>query len=72
MMATTIMISTSVKPALRRFLVIFIFVFFLYGGVNIAAGGLNNYCVLSTGLPAATASAGILAIALPDEVLGNK
>jgi hypothetical protein len=35
MIATTIMISTSVKPALREVFV-FMFVFFLYSGVNLA------------------------------------
>ena len=39
MMATTIMISTSVKPV-RSEVCIFIIFPFLYGGVNEAAGGL--------------------------------
>ena len=45
MMATTIMISTSVKPALRRFLVVFIllFAFFLWHGVNEQQAGLYDY-----------------------------
>src|SRR5580704_10753765 len=45
MMATTIMISTSVKPALRSFFVAFIFLsFFLFTcGVNGVTGGLYNY-----------------------------
>jgi hypothetical protein len=41
MIATTIMISTRVKPALRMFLVCFILVFFLcwfYGGTKQQAG----------------------------------
>src|ERR1035438_4696035 len=44
MMATTIMISTSVKPALRRFLVCFIvFAFFLCRGGTMRQAGLDNY-----------------------------
>ncbi len=41
-MATTIMISTSVKPPLRLFFIVFIFVIFfrLKCGVNNAASGL--------------------------------
>src|SRR5436309_80435 len=42
MMATTIMISTSVKPALRDVLFFILFNFCLpfFGGVNAATGGL--------------------------------
>src|SRR6267154_276572 len=48
MMATTIMISTSVKPALRTFLLVFIvFVFVFKCGVNSATGGLYDYSFCS-------------------------
>jgi hypothetical protein len=41
MMATTIMISTSVKPALRVFFIVFIMCFLSFNyGVNSAPGGL--------------------------------
>src|ERR1017187_2312800 len=41
-MATTIIISTNVKPALRRVLVFFIFIFlFVCCGVNNTTGGLQ-------------------------------
>src|SRR5664279_5007771 len=44
MMATTIMISTRVKPALRRFLVCFIvFAFSLFRGGTARQAGLYNY-----------------------------
>src|SRR4029077_12832351 len=44
MMATTIMISTSVKPALRMFFIVFIVVIFLSCcGVNSATGGFIYY-----------------------------
>ena len=44
MMATTIMISTRVKPALLDFLIfILTFLPFCHCGVNFAAGGLYNY-----------------------------
>src|ERR1017187_243903 len=44
MMATTIMISTSVKPALRRFLDCFIvFAFSLFRGGTMPQAGLDNY-----------------------------
>src|SRR5882724_13495184 len=44
MMATTIMISTSVKPALRDVLFVFIvLVVFLFCGVNETTGGLHDY-----------------------------
>src|SRR5258706_16151425 len=49
MMATTIMISTSVKPALRMFFIVFILFFFrCFSGVNIATGGLFwlHFCSL--------------------------
>jgi hypothetical protein len=45
MMATTIMISTSVKPALRRFFVCFIlFAFVFYRGGTMRQAGLDNDC----------------------------
>src|SRR5260370_10372157 len=48
MMATTIMISTSVKPARREFLS-FIRCTFLSGGVNEwYKAGLNKFCASST------------------------
>src|SRR5271169_2370664 len=44
MMATTIMISTNVKPALRVFLVCFIILTFsMITWWNVAAGGLYDY-----------------------------
>src|SRR6516164_7283764 len=43
MMATTIMISTNVKPALRLFLVCFILFSFSISRPNLAAGGLDDY-----------------------------
>jgi hypothetical protein len=46
-MATTIMISTSVKPALRDVLV-FITIFPFFCGVNCATGGLSMISVLFT------------------------
>src|SRR6516165_3303354 len=43
MMATTIMISTNVKPALLLFLVCFILFSFSISRRNLAAGGLDDY-----------------------------
>src|SRR5476649_2384822 len=43
MMATTIMISTSVKPALRMFFIVFIVFAFFLCGVNIATSGLYDF-----------------------------
>ena len=42
-MATTIIISTNVKPDLREVLIFILYVFFLLCGVNEATGGLYNY-----------------------------
>jgi hypothetical protein len=53
-MATTIMISTKVKPALRMFLFVFIYSSFPIRGVNGTAGGLYMITFSFTGLPAAT------------------
>jgi hypothetical protein len=52
MMATTIMISTSVKPALRT--VLLVFMSFSICGVNNATGGYIKYCFVHL-LPVATA-----------------
>src|SRR5581483_5529220 len=57
MMATTIMISTRVKPDLREVLRFIRLLFFSACGVNVAAGGLSYYydwpfthCLLPTAL----------------------
>src|SRR5437868_6052578 len=39
MIATTIMISTSVKPDLRFVLICIVLTFFFYAAVNVASGG---------------------------------
>jgi hypothetical protein len=45
MIATTIMISTSVKPALREVWIFILTVFtFRFGGVNTVAGGFIHNC----------------------------
>src|ERR1041385_804622 len=64
MMATTIMISTSVKPALREVLIFITNLCLSIRGVNRAAGGLFIRTNLFTVLPAATAGM-TLAIVVP-------
>ena len=56
-MATTIIISTRVKPALREVLFVFMFLLFvLLGGVNDATGGFIYYYDFVHLLPVATAT----------------
>jgi len=62
-MATTIMISTSVKPALREVL-IFMLLFFLLGGVNAQQAGYYDFGLVHS-LPVATALCSKLAASMP-------
>src|SRR2546426_9688822 len=54
-MATTIMISTNVKPDLREVMIFILCFVFLFCGVNEAAGGLSIIATFVHLLPAATA-----------------
>src|ERR1700739_4322000 len=64
MMATTIMISTSVKPALRMFLFVFI-VFVLLDGTGAPLAGLLISASLPASLPVATVVGGVIAKSSP-------
>src|SRR5579862_1937041 len=54
-MATTIMISTRVKPALRDCFILFMFQLSLISGVNTVTGGFIIMTFAFTGLPVTTA-----------------
>src|ERR1035437_3650278 len=71
-MATTIMISTRVKPALRRFLVVFILFFlsFFGCGVNYATSGLYNYVSVHFHCPSQPHITSQSAMRLPVPLIG--
>src|SRR5476651_1580843 len=65
MMATTIMISTSVKPALRRFFIVFIFFLSVYVRCEQHNRRVMMITALFTSLPVVTATDANIAVVMP-------